>query len=209
MDFVRRCSPASPDHLTDGGVLVLEIGHERATSSARSRAWSPGCRPAPATTRCCCHATRCCGHECRRNDHAAQRDAAPRLKVVLEQASLTLNPGERSASSAATAPASRRCSLLTGKLHADAGDCDIPARWRLAEVEQTMPETEDGATDFVLGRPAAVEAEAALTPPGDRRWARDGRRTTGAGRRRRVRRPAARQACCLGLGFRQASSTRR
>src|ERR1700751_3094816 len=40
--------------------------------------------------------------------------------------------------------------LLAGRLQADQGDFEIPARWRLGEVAQHMPETDDSATDFVL-----------------------------------------------------------
>jgi ATP-binding cassette, subfamily F, member 3 len=85
-------------------------------------------------------------------------------KVVLQQASLTLNPGEKVGLVGRNgAGKSSLFALLTGKLHADAGECELPARWRLAEVEQTMPETGDGATAFVLqGDTRLVQAEAAL-----------------------------------------------
>jgi ATP-binding cassette subfamily F protein 3 len=53
--------------------------------------------------------------------------------------------------------------LLTHRLQADAGDFDIPPRWRIGEVAQHMPETEDSATDYVLqGDIPLMEAEAAL-----------------------------------------------
>ena len=72
-------------------------------------------------------------------------------KVVLNRADLTLNPGEKVGLVGRNgAGKSSLFALLTGRLHADAGDVDLPARWRLAEVEQTMPETGDGATDYVL-----------------------------------------------------------
>ena len=85
-------------------------------------------------------------------------------KVVLHQANLTLNPGEKIGLVGRNgAGKSSLFALLTGKLQADAGDADWPARWRLAEVVQTMPETEDGATDYVLqGDTRLMEAEAAL-----------------------------------------------
>ena len=39
----------------------------------------------------------------------------------------------------------------------------MPPRWRLAEVAQDMPETEEGATDFVLrGDTRLMEAQAEL-----------------------------------------------
>ncbi len=85
-------------------------------------------------------------------------------KVVLNQTSLTLNPGEKVGLVGRNgAGKSSLFALLTGKLQPDAGDCDYPARWRLAEVVQTMPETDDGATDYVLqGDTRLMEAEAML-----------------------------------------------
>ncbi len=72
-------------------------------------------------------------------------------KVVLEQAEFTLNPGEKASLVGRNgAGKSSLFSLLAGRLHADAGDVDIPPRWQLGEVSQSMPETEDGATEFVL-----------------------------------------------------------
>jgi len=48
-------------------------------------------------------------------------------------------------------------------LHADRGDVDLPPRWRIGEVAQHMPETGDGATDFVLqGDEPLMRAVAAL-----------------------------------------------
>jgi ATP-binding cassette, subfamily F, member 3 len=85
-------------------------------------------------------------------------------KVVLNQANLTLNPGEKIGLVGRNgAGKSSLFALLTHKLQADAGDVDYPVRWRLAEVVQTMPETDDGATDYVLqGDTRLMEAEAAL-----------------------------------------------
>ena len=85
-------------------------------------------------------------------------------KVVLNQTNLTLNPGEKVGLVGHNgAGKSSLFALLTGKLQPDAGDCDLPARWRLAEVEQTMPETQDGATDYVLqGDTRLMQAEAML-----------------------------------------------
>ena len=72
-------------------------------------------------------------------------------KVVLDQASVTLQPGEKIGLIGRNgAGKSSLFSLLTGRLHADAGDVDMPPRWRIGEVAQDMPDTEDGATDFVL-----------------------------------------------------------
>jgi ATP-binding cassette subfamily F protein 3 len=72
-------------------------------------------------------------------------------KVVLEGASFTLNPGEKAGLVGRNgAGKSSLFALLTDRLHADKGDVEIPPRWRVGEVAQHMPETDRGATDFVL-----------------------------------------------------------
>jgi ATP-binding cassette subfamily F protein 3 len=85
-------------------------------------------------------------------------------KVVLEQASVTLHAGEKvSLVGRNGAGKSSLFALLTDRLHADAGDVSLPARWRLAEVAQSMPETEQSATDFVLeGDTRLTEAQQQL-----------------------------------------------
>ncbi|NWG73374.1 MAG: ATP-binding cassette domain-containing protein, partial [Rubrivivax sp.] len=85
-------------------------------------------------------------------------------KVVLERANLVLNPGEKVGLVGRNgAGKSSLFALLAGRLHADAGDVEIPPKWRLGEVAQQMPETADGATDFVLqGDVPLVEAQARL-----------------------------------------------
>jgi ATP-binding cassette subfamily F protein 3 len=85
-------------------------------------------------------------------------------KVVLERASLVLNPGEKVALVGRNgAGKSSLFALLAGRLHADAGDVEIPPKWRLGEVAQQMPDGADGATDFVLaGDLPLVEAQAQL-----------------------------------------------
>jgi ATP-binding cassette subfamily F protein 3 len=73
------------------------------------------------------------------------------VRVVLQDASLVINPGEKVGLVGRNgAGKSSLFALLAGRLHADAGDVEIPPRWRLGEVAQDMPETVDGATDFVL-----------------------------------------------------------
>jgi ATP-binding cassette subfamily F protein 3 len=86
------------------------------------------------------------------------------VKVVLDAASVTLQPGEKVGLVGRNgAGKSSLFALLTNRLHADAGDVDMPPRWRLAEVAQDMPETDEGATDFVLrGDTRLMEAQAAL-----------------------------------------------
>ena len=85
-------------------------------------------------------------------------------KVVLEGAEVTLNPGEKiGLVGRSGAGKSSLFALLTGRLQADAGDVELPPRWRIGEVAQAMPETDDGATDFVLqGDLPLAEAQAAL-----------------------------------------------
>ncbi|MBU6259359.1 MAG: ATP-binding cassette domain-containing protein [Burkholderiales bacterium] len=93
-------------------------------------------------------------------------------KVVLQEAGVTLQPGEKVGLIGRNgAGKSSLFALLTNRLHADAGDVEIPPRWRVGEVAQDMPETEDGATEFVLqgDRPlqAAQAALAAAEASGD------------------------------------------
>ncbi|MBN8509550.1 MAG: ATP-binding cassette domain-containing protein, partial [Burkholderiales bacterium] len=72
-------------------------------------------------------------------------------KVVLQGANLTLHPGEKVGLIGRNgAGKSSLFALLGDRLHADAGDVEIPPRWVVGEVAQAMPETGDGATDFVL-----------------------------------------------------------
>ncbi len=73
------------------------------------------------------------------------------VKVVLQGANLVLQPGEKVGLIGRNgAGKSSLFALLTHKLQADRGDVEIPPRWRVGEVAQDMPETEQGATDFVL-----------------------------------------------------------
>ena len=85
-------------------------------------------------------------------------------KVVLDRTSVTVNEGEKVGLVGRNgAGKSSLFSLLAGRLSADAGDLSLPPRWRLAEVAQEMPETSEGATDFVLeGDTVLAEANAAL-----------------------------------------------
>jgi ATP-binding cassette subfamily F protein 3 len=40
--------------------------------------------------------------------------------------------------------------LLSGELHAESGDCELPARWHIARVAQETPALPDAALEFVL-----------------------------------------------------------
>jgi len=85
-------------------------------------------------------------------------------KVVLQGASLVLHPGEKVGLIGRNgAGKSSLFALLAGRLQADGGDVEIPPRWRLGEVAQHMPETDQPATEFVLaGDVPLVAAEQAL-----------------------------------------------
>ena len=86
-------------------------------------------------------------------------------KVLLEKVSATLNPGEKVGLVGRNgAGKSTLFALFAGTLHEDAGEFSMPAHWRMAQVEQHMPETDASATDFVLAgdeRLAAVRARLA------------------------------------------------
>ena len=72
-------------------------------------------------------------------------------KVLLDSASVTLNPGEKVGLVGRNgAGKSTLFALLNGTLHEDGGDCNVPSQWRMAQVAQDMPETQQGATDFVV-----------------------------------------------------------
>jgi ATP-binding cassette subfamily F protein 3 len=85
-------------------------------------------------------------------------------KVILDNVNLTLQPGEKVALVGHNgAGKSSLFALLTGQLHADGGDAEVPAHWRVAEVAQSMPETAQPATDFVIeGDTRLTQAQAAL-----------------------------------------------
>ncbi|MBK1680747.1 ABC-F family ATP-binding cassette domain-containing protein [Rhodocyclus tenuis] len=83
-------------------------------------------------------------------------------KVLLDSASVTLNPGEKVGLVGRNgAGKSTLFGLLNGTLHEDAGDYSLPAQWRMAQVAQDMPETAQSATDFVIeGDTALLAAQA-------------------------------------------------
>ena len=128
-------------------------------------------------------------------------------KIVLQDANVVLNPGEKIGLVGRNgAGKSSLFALLAGRLQADAGDAEIPPTWRLGEVAQQMPETSDGATAFVLeGDQPLVAAQTALSAAEE---ADDGHAIADAhlaldeagGFDARARA----QALLLGLGFRPA-----
>jgi ATP-binding cassette subfamily F protein 3 len=85
-------------------------------------------------------------------------------KVVLERTTLTVHAGEKVGLVGRNgAGKSSLFALLANRLHADKGDVEVPPRWRVGEVAQSMPETSDGATDFVLqGDDVLMRAQAQL-----------------------------------------------
>ena len=72
-------------------------------------------------------------------------------KVILDSASVTLNPGENIGLVGRNgAGKSSLFAMLNGTLHEDGGEFFIPAQWRMAQVAQDMPETEQSATSYVI-----------------------------------------------------------
>ena len=96
-------------------------------------------------------------------------------KVLLDKASVTLNPGEKVGLVGRNgAGKSTLFALLNGSLREDGGDYSIPTQWSMAQVAQDMPETDQSATNFViegdvvlLAAQAEVDA-AEATEDGDR-----------------------------------------
>ncbi|MDE2401723.1 MAG: ATP-binding cassette domain-containing protein [Burkholderiales bacterium] len=129
-------------------------------------------------------------------------------KVVLQQASATLHPGEKVGLIGRNgAGKSSLFSLLAGRLQPDGGDVEIPAAWLvpggMAEVAQNMPETDDSATDYVLqGDARLMQARADLAKAEDED---DGNAMAEAhahlAEAGAFDAPARAQALLLGLGF--------
>ena len=72
-------------------------------------------------------------------------------KVVLDGTSATLNPGEKVGLVGRNgAGKSSLFALLNGSLHEDGGEFSIPKQWRMGQVAQDMPETDQSATEFVV-----------------------------------------------------------
>ena len=72
-------------------------------------------------------------------------------KVLLDQASVSLNPGEKVGLVGRNgAGKSSLFALLNRTLTEDSGEFDIPTQWRMGQVAQDMPETDASATDFVI-----------------------------------------------------------
>jgi len=91
-------------------------------------------------------------------------------KVLLQDATMTVNAGEKASLIGRNgAGKSTLFSLLCGALHEEAGKVELPRQWRIAQVDQHMPETSDAATDFVLqGDTVLMHARAELRRATDR-----------------------------------------
>ncbi len=92
-------------------------------------------------------------------------------KVLLDNASVSINPGEKVGLVGRNgAGKSSLFALLNGTLHEDCGDFSMPSQWRMAQVAQDMPETAESATDFVIAgdtRLAEAQAEVAAAEASD------------------------------------------
>ena len=72
-------------------------------------------------------------------------------KGLLDSTSVTLNTGEKVGLVGRNgAGKSSMFALLNGTLHEDAGEYYIPTQWRMGQVSQDMPETDQSATEFVI-----------------------------------------------------------
>ena len=73
------------------------------------------------------------------------------VKVILQNASLTINPGEKVGLVGRNGVGkSSLFGLLNGSISEDQGEFTIPKQWRMSQVAQNMPETDQNATDFVM-----------------------------------------------------------
>jgi len=72
-------------------------------------------------------------------------------KPLLEGADLAVNPGERVGLIGANGSGkSSLFALLRGELHADKGEVDFPAHWRIAHVAQETPALERSAVEYAI-----------------------------------------------------------
>ncbi len=72
-------------------------------------------------------------------------------KVLLEAADVALNPGDKIGLIGANGTGkSSIFAMLRGELHADQGNVDFPARWRVAHVAQETPALDRAAIDYAI-----------------------------------------------------------
>ena len=73
------------------------------------------------------------------------------VKTLLEGADVALNPGDKIGLIGANGSGkSSLFALLRGELHADKGEVDYPARWRVAYVAQETPALARPALDYAI-----------------------------------------------------------
>ena len=73
-------------------------------------------------------------------------------RVLLDSVNISIQPGEKVGLVGRNgAGKSSLFALFTGQLHEDKGEFSKPAAWVTAQVAQDIPESEDSATNFVLG----------------------------------------------------------
>ncbi|WP_443113772.1 ATP-binding cassette domain-containing protein [Herbaspirillum seropedicae] len=73
------------------------------------------------------------------------------VKPLLENVDLTLNPGDKIGLIGANgAGKSSLFAMLRGELHADQGNIDFPARWRMAYVAQETPALDRPAIEYAI-----------------------------------------------------------
>ena len=78
---------------------------------------------------------------------------------LIEEASLQIHAGWRVGLVGANGSGkSSLFALLRGELHADAGDCEMPAAWRIATVAQETPALPQPAIEYVLDGDAELRA---------------------------------------------------
>ena len=89
-------------------------------------------------------------------------------KVILDSASVSLNPGEKIGLVGRNgAGKSTLFAMLNGSIHEDGGEFYIPAQWRMAQVAQDMPETEQSATQYVIEGDVVLQAAQAEVEAAD------------------------------------------
>ena len=125
-------------------------------------------------------------------------------KLLLDQASVTLNPGEKVGLVGRNgAGKSSLFALLNRSLQEDSGEFHIPTQWRMGQVAQEMPETSQSATEFVIDGDTALqfarsEVTAAEESNDGERMANAYMALSDAGEHDA---PARAQSLILGLGF--------
>ncbi len=125
-------------------------------------------------------------------------------KLLLDQSSVTLNPGEKVGLVGRNgAGKSSLFALLNRSLQEDSGEFYIPTQWRMGQVAQEMPETSQSATEFVIDGDTALlaareEVTAAEATDDGERMANAYMALSDAGEHDA---PARAQSLILGLGF--------